>query len=361
MTGLIETGSSNQLAAGRVLSLRQLLIACWLVARILVPLAVLCLIGLGALQLLYLRNPARTDGMRQLSIDHFIVLEQVRRAAEVPTPDIAFFGDSSCLMGIVPEILERAINVRPIQSFCSIGFLGPVGYAHMLGGMIARNAAPKTVVFMFHPITFRRGPSWEYWPAFVLNAGRVAAPALRFPRSALDYLQFEWLSRLIYSPLPGAYSRYYGGEGAFRATIEARQGSAVDPGSGLNLHSLDAVKPVPMAPTGEATDFSTNQDYQNALKVLAETVKKLPPQTSVYLIVSPLPDYTFRPGTMEQRTEAAVEIAAALGVDRGNILKTPATLPAAYFASTTHLNRWGQQVYSGELAKQLSTTLRAGK
>ena len=263
-------------------------------------------------------------------------------------------------MGIVPKILERAINVRPIQSFCSIGYLGPVGYAHMLNKMIARNAAPKAVVFMFHPITFRRGPSWESWPAFVLNAERAAVPALRFPRSALDFLQFEWLSRLIYSPLPGAYSRYYGGEVAFRATIEERQGSAVDPGSGLNVHSLDAVKAV-ATPAGAATDFSTNQDYHNALKVLAETVKKLPPQTSVYLIVSPLPDYTFPPGTMEQRAAAADEIAAALGIDRSHILKTPATLPVAYFSSTTHLNRWGQQVYSNELAKQLSTTLRAGK
>ena len=167
--------------------------------------------------------------------------------------------------------------------------------------------------------------------------------------------------RLIYSPLPGAYSRYYGGEGAFRGTIEARQGSAVDPGSGLNVHSLDAVKTVPTAPSGEATDFSTNQNYQSALAVLAETVKKLPSQTSVYLIVSPLPDYTFRPGTIEQRAERAVEIAAALGVDRSHILNTPATLPVAYFASTTHLNRWGQQVYSGELAKQLATAKAAGK
>jgi hypothetical protein len=319
---------------------------------------VLCLVGLGALHLLYLRNPLRTDGMRRLNIDHFIVLEQIRRSAELPAPNIALFGDSSCLMGVDARIIERTLGVRPVQSFCSIGFLGPAGYAQMLDGMIARNAAPKALIFMFHPATFRREASWEYWPVFVRNAGQAAAPSLRFPHSALDYLEFEWLSRLIYSPLPGAYGRYYGGEGAFRATIEARQGSAIDPNSGLNVAKIEAVRAGPTPPYGEATDFSANQAYHDALKVLGETMKKLPPRTSVYLVVSPLPDYTFQPGTAEQRAEQAANIARALGIDSSHILSTPATLYSAYFASTTHLNRWGQQVFSGELAKQLAQAIK---
>jgi hypothetical protein len=304
--------------------------------------------------LLYLRNPARTDEMRKLSVDHFIVLEQIRRAAEVPAPDIAFFGDSSCLMGVDPRVIERTLDVRPVQSFCSIGYLGPAGYELMLSRMIARKAAPRTLVFMFHPATFRREVVWEYWPAFVMSAGQAAAPALRFPRSSLDYLELEWLSRLIYSPLPAAYGRYYGGEGAFRSAIDARQGSAIDPNTGLNVASLDAIKAVPSPPDGPVTDFSTNQSYRDALKTLAETVRKLLPATSVYLIVSPLPDYTFRPGTLEQRAEQAAEIARALGIENSHILNTPATLYAAYFASTTHLNRWGQRVFSKTLAEAIS-------
>ena len=358
MTGLTESKSSDRLSAGQMISLRQLLHACWLVMRILIPLALLCLAELGVLHLCYLRNPARTDGMRRLSIDHFVVLEQVRRAANVPTPDIAFLGDSSCLFGINPGILERTLDIRPVQSFCSIGYLGPVGYAHMLDAMIARNATPKTLILMFHPDTFRRAADWDYWPAFVLNMGRAAAPRLRFPRSALDYLEFEWLGRLIYSPLPGAYSRYYGGEGAFRATIEARQGSAIDPNTGLQVASMDAIKAAPSAPDGPPADFSANQSYRDALTALGAVIRKLPSTTSVHLIISPLPDHTFAAGTANQRAERAREIARALGIDERHILNTPATLYTAYFASITHLNRWGQQVFSDELAKTLASGTR---
>jgi hypothetical protein len=261
-------------------------------------------------------------------------------------------------MGLDPKLLGRALDGRNVQSFCSIGFLGPAGYARMLDSMIVRNAAPKALVFMFHPVTFRREASWEYWPAFVRNAGQAEAPSLRFPRSALDYLEFEWLSRLIYNPLPGAYGRYYGGEGAFRAAIEARQGSAIDPNTGLNVSRIEAMIASPSPPYGEATDFSINQSYRDALSTLGETIRKLPPRTAVYLIVSPLPDYTFRPGTLDQRAGRAKDIALALGIDNSHILDTPATLYAPYFASTTHLNRWGQQIYSAELAKQLATALR---
>jgi hypothetical protein len=145
-------------------SLQSFMRALGLLARVLLPLAALCLLVLGALHMLYLRNPARTDGMRTLSIDHFIVLEQVERAATLPAAEVAFFGDSSCLMGIDPRLAERELALRPIQSFCSIGFVGPAAYAHMLAGMIERNAAPKVLVFMFHPATFQREPSWEYCP-----------------------------------------------------------------------------------------------------------------------------------------------------------------------------------------------------
>ncbi|KGT73652.1 hypothetical protein MA20_43420 [Bradyrhizobium japonicum] len=358
MIGLIASGTVNRFAGGRLLSLRQLLHVCWLVARYLVPLSVLCLIGLGVLHFLYLRNPARTDGMRQLSIDHFIVLEQIRRAAEVPAPDVAFFGDSSCLMGVDAKAIERALKGKSTQSFCTLAYLGPVGYAKILDDMIIRNAAPKAVFFMFHPAAFRRESSWEYWPAFVMSARQAAPPLLPFPRGALDYLQFEWLSRLIYSPLPAAYGRYYGGEGSFRATINARQGSAIDPNTGLNTASVDAVRAVPTPPSGTAFDLSINQAYRDALKVLSETVKKLPQSTPVYLIVSPLPDYTFGPGSVDQRAERALEIALALGIGSNRILSTPATMCAAYFASITHLNRWGQQVYSAELAKQLAEVVK---
>jgi hypothetical protein len=328
-----------------------------LLARVLVPLVVLSALGLALLHLLYLRNPDRTNGMRHLSIDHFIVLEQVQRAAALPAAKIAFFGDSSCLMGIDPPLLERALDLHAVESFCSIGFLGPAGYAQMLAGLIERNAAPNVLVLMFHPTTFRREPSWEFWPTFVKDGARPTTVPLEFPRSGLDYVEFEWLGRLIYSPLPGAYGLYYGGEGQFRSTLRARQGGAVDPNTGLDISSVEAVHAMPTPPSGTRANFGWNQPYEDALKNLADTIKNLPPQTRVFLVISPVPDWSFGAATAAERSERATEIATALGIGPDHILNTPATMFAPFFSGYTHLNRWGQSVFTSALAKELASKM----
>ena len=40
-----------------------------------------------------------------------------------------------------------------------------------------------------------------------------------------------------------------------------------------------------------------------------------------------------------------------LGIPTDHILNTPSTMYAAYFSSYTHLNRWGQIVFTDELIK----------
>jgi hypothetical protein len=354
---------SGSAPSGPLVLCRASLLSFWralgLLARVLLPLATLCLLALGALHMLYLRNPARTDGMRRYTIDYFIALEQVERAATLPAAEVAFFGDSSCLMGIDPRSMELTLALRPVQSLCSIGYVGPAGYAHMLAGMIERNAVPKVLVFMFHPATFRRETDWEFWPAFVKNAGKAQSPSLRFPHSALDYLEFEWIGRLIYHPLPGAYGRYYGSEGEFRSTIRARQGSAIDPNAGLNIPSLEALRPAATPPAGTTTDFSWNEPYTDALKILGKTIGTLPLQTRVYLVVSPVRDFSFRAESKVQRDERAKQIAALLGIGNDRILPTPGAMFAAFFSNPSHLNRWGQVVFTNTLSKELAAKMAA--
>ena len=66
------------------LSLINLARALSLVAKVVAPIVTLCVAGLAVLHSLYLRNPARTDDMRNLTIDHFVVLEQMKRATALP-------------------------------------------------------------------------------------------------------------------------------------------------------------------------------------------------------------------------------------------------------------------------------------
>lgn len=339
----------------RLLSPAIDLVHAWcLVARVLVPIGILSALGLMILHLLYLRNPARTEVMHS-SVEHLIVMEQVKRSATLPAAEIVFLGDSSCLMGIDALAVERALDLHPVESFCSLGWVGPAGYGQMLAGLIDRNTPPKVLVLMFHPIAFRREPNWDYWSALVDNWERPKKPALGFPRSALDFLAFEWLTRLIYSPLPGAYALYYGSEGSFRSMIRARHGSAVDPSTGLNVSSLRDLRAVPTPPTGKPADFNWNQPYQDSLRTLAEAIKKLGPQTRTYLVVSPVPDWSFPPGTEGKRIQREEQIAAALGITRENILATPDKMFGAYFSGYTHLNRWGQSVFTKALIKAIAS------
>jgi hypothetical protein len=341
---------SSLINLGRALSL---------LARVLAPIAALCLAGLGVLHFLYLRNPMRTDGMHNLNIDHTVVLEQIKRAATLPAAEIAFLGDSSCLMGIDAPSIERALDLHPVESFCSLAYVGPAGYAHMLAGMIDRNAAPKVLVLVFHAAAFRREASWEYWRQFVTNGEKISAPTLHFPRSSLDFLAVEWLGRVIYTPLPGAYALYYGSEMAFRLTIRLRQGSAVDPFTGLDVSSAAALHPAPSAPSGAPADFSWNQAYVDSLRILAEQLRRLPPQTALYLVISPVPDYTYRAETELERGERANQIAAVLGIDPGHILKTPGKMYVAFFAGfINHLNRWGQKEFTRKLIEDLAVLPR---
>ena len=170
---------------------------------------------------------------------------------------------------------------------------------------------------------------------------------------------FEWLGRVIYSPLPGAYALNYGSEMAFRLTIRLRHGSAIDPYTGLNVSSAAALHPAPSAASGAPADFSWNQAYVDSLNVLGEQLKRLPPRTAVYLVISPVPDYTYRAGTELERTERANQIAAALGIDPGHILKTPGKMYAAFFAGfVNHLNRWGQKQFTRKLIEDLAALPR---
>lgn len=328
-----------------------------LLVRAVLPLAALSLVGLALVQAFYLRNPSRTDTIRKFNVDNLMVMEQVQRAATLPAADIAFIGDSSCLMGIRPISIQRTLALAKVQSLCTIGFVGPAGNAHILTGMIERNAAPKVLVYMIHPVAFRLGKGWEIWPEFVKSVGKVEAPALSFPYSALDYIRFEWLSPVIYSPLPEKFGLYYGSEATFRSSIRERQGSAIDPSIGLNVTSLEALRPAPTPPSGPPTDFDWNEPFAEGLKMLGETIKTLPPQTRVYLVISPVADFTLPPEAELQRTKRAKQIAALLGIGEDRILATPAAMPVAYFAGFAHLNRWGQIVFTEALSKVLAAKL----
>src|SRR2546421_598668 len=128
-----------------------------------------------------------------------------RSPCTVGTPDMAFIGDSSCLMGFHVSSLQGLLPTQRIESFCSMGYVGPAGYAAIIDKMVARGATPKKLIIAMHPVQFAREKSWNGWVNFVRDDPLAVPVRVDYPKGGLDYLRTSWLERMIYNPLPGTY------------------------------------------------------------------------------------------------------------------------------------------------------------
>jgi hypothetical protein len=321
------------------------------------PVAVLTVALLGLAYGLYRLDPASTEARRAYSYDRYIVLEQIRRAQTSPSLELAFFGDSSCLMGVDVPLLRERLRAREVESFCNMGYVGPAGWAHMIDSMVARGAPPRATIIALHPVTLAREESWAGWADFVRQDGApTAQPPRTTPQAALDYLNFRFAADVLYTPLPGAFATYYGSNAEFARTIRENGGSVVDPSTGLGF-SAEEVKRAgaeqyPATNPQVRSRFQMNDLGRRDLAILAASLAHLG-RRSVYLIVSPVADYTFPDESRVERERLVAETRSLLTIPAENVVDTPATYPARLFSSDTHLNRWGREVYSEALAAQL--------
>ena len=324
------------------------------VAHKFVPVAVLTAVILGSAHFIYQRDKHQWSR----GIETYIVLEQIRRSERLPAADLAFLGDSSCLFGVhIPTLLQTFPGSR-IESFCTIGFVGPDGYAAMLDKMIARGRQPGKLVLVFNPIQFERDPRWNEWPAFIRTDHFEAPSVLTFPAGGLEYIRLL-MERAVYNPLPGAYAVYYGGKDQFISTIWSEHGSAIEPNRMLDVPSLTAFRAtlpghVLLKPLPGSKPFKMNAEFEKALDSLSATLSKLD-RSRIYLVITPVNSVNAQGGPQSFYGEAGQRIAARLGLDRSQFLDTPSVmLDILYAHYPSHLHRWGRVIYTEQLAKALA-------
>lgn len=339
---------------------RGALRACAILAWSLLPIAAcLCALLFGAYQV-YRLQPTRVElaNSNQNSIDFVIVHRQLARVAAAERASVAFFGDSSCFMGVDPPVLATLLR-RPVEAYCTLAYIGPAGYASSIRRLISGPAQPDIIVLMIHPTQFRREPSWESWPAFVENWTPQPALTQKFPIAGLDYIRLDVLGRSLFKPLPGAYGRFYGGEAQFIDMIDGRGGSAVDPNLGLTERNLGQVDDIVRRSTpqrGPEISFERNDQFRGSVGKLREALRDFDP-ARVFLVISPVPDSNLSESGAAQRAAAGREIAGLLGLPERNFVPTPAALPLAYFSSQTHTTRWGKQHFTKGLGEVLAALL----
>ncbi|WFU24644.1 hypothetical protein QA649_42775 [Bradyrhizobium sp. CB1717] len=325
-----------------------------IVARKFVPVAALAALVLGVAHYIY------QQGKHQWShgVETYIVLEQIRRAERLPAADLAFLGDSSCLMGIHIPTLLQAFPGSDVESFCTIGFVGPDGYGAMLDKMIARGHQPRKLVLVFNPIQYERDPRWNEWANFIRTDHFEAPSSLSFPAGGLEYIR-RLMERAVYNPLPGGYAVYYGGKDQFISTIWREHGSAIDPNRMLDIPSLEAYKAtlpghVFFKPDPKIKPFVMNAEFEKALGALSKTLSKFD-RSKVYLVITPVNSLYAQGGPQSFHVEAGERIAALLGIDRSQFLNTPdMMLDIMYAHYPAHLHRWSRIIYTEELAKALA-------
>lgn len=317
-----------------------------------IPALTLGLLWLGGLWL----SSARPDLLEDIhtpNVDYQIVKAQMRRLTELTDGDIAILGDSSALMGIDPAILEKSLG-RGVESYATLGYVGPQGYAHMLDLLAARPGSVRNVLLVFHPIQFHREQFMEVWIPLLhnWNTRQVASPTL----APLELARSLANRHLVYSPLPGTYAAYYGSPENFVRTIHENKGSAIDPGTGLRQRRLEDVENSPSQGYAnidlgilDITDL-----YRQSLEHLRESIASLGPE-KVYLVLGPLP--LGNDAQAQQRIIGSLrEVAQRLGLPPAHVIlpSRSFTLDNRYFSSTTHLNRHGKQAYTKALAQDLA-------
>ena len=290
------------------------------------------------------------------SVDHLIVDTQLERLREKEPADLVLLGDSSCLMGIAAPLVAEQLNLE-VENYCTIGYVGPAGYASMLNDIKPGSRHPHWIVVALNPAQFVRQPSWESWVGYVASASQRR---IRHPPTVKDAFGFgrRSVNRLLaYEPLPGRFALYYGGTASVQAELRNSRGSMLDPGYGLRFASLQALKASADRPNlGSIAELTPNQAFLDALRVLQLSVTRFG-RRDVFLLITPVPEGVLDSRGVAELNAARKAIGHTLGLTPENVLDMPLQLPAAYFSSQTHLNQWGRIRYTEYLAEVLQARI----
>jgi hypothetical protein len=315
---------------------------------------ILCILLLIVFGLWYRHDFYDTD-FADYSIEGIILKEQILRANTLQDTDLLIIGDSSGLMGIDARNLSKQLGGLRVESLCSMAWVGPAGYAEMLEKTYNAGNRPKILMLVFNYAQFDRKSEWEVWEK--MAAENPLHPKHIPAKGAIRQIYAKIIEPVAYNPLPGAYGQFYGDANAFSLFIRNNNGTAIDPNAGLDVHSLDELQQVNANYSRKqdvAIDYTANQLFYAKLGDLS---KCLPQFDSVYMLVTPVPDSNYDSGSANTRQLTISKIAELLNVPDNHIMNLPPYLPAYYFSTGTHLNKWGREYYTDLLANYLKNNV----
>lgn len=288
-----------------------------------------------------------------LDMDRTILLHQSWAASQRHNAQILLVGDSSCLMDVDTPRLS-AILAKPTLNLATFSYVDLESHAHLVNRFAQINPDQlDTVVLLIHPQTLRLGESSTHHTALLRTALSLQSTNKTLnstfqptsPRPwirtvdllGVNLVRERLFGRLIPIPLPGQYGRAYGFTHDLWRKLTAQQGSLVDP------HTFDPAK------TPANTEYRIAPRFQ---KEAQQFHKICPPNARIAVGLTPLPASIAQPDNDRVYREMLNNLGRWLDADI-LLTKLPTTMPDAQFATLTHLNAHGRQLFTTLLAEEL--------
>lgn len=289
------------------------------------------------------------------ALEYAIVEEQLQRSKTIAHADILVVGDSSGLMGVDAPLLGRLLGGKKVENLCTLGYVGPAGYASLLERYFQRGLKAETVILLMHGVSLNRPEKeWEGWQDMVVDERDFRGGAENSWKGVRAKLNEVAFGRLFTLPMPGAWGGFYGTSFEVRDAIRTHAGSLYEPVWRLPLQP-EAVKASISAGFVHHTQLSKSAEER--LTIFADKAVAFPVDRIVFGFTPTYLSLKSAPSLAEvKQTVAQVEGLLRAKIRHFDRLELEPFEADGYFATETHLNRVGREHFTHELA----TLLRAG-
>lgn len=279
-------------------------------------------------------------------LEGIIVREQLRRSTVV-RPQLLILGDSAALMGVDVRRLGQELHLQ-VESLATLGWVGPAGYAQLLDAVVQRAGPPEWVVVLMCGVSLALSEEQFAQAGYEMRVLSGTASGEEVTRASMrDRIYERLFSPLLDPPLPGRYGFYYGWPADIAATLERGHGSMVDP-SVSNTASL--------APSYR---FEVSPAVSGRLRLFGHALRARGTARRRLFGTMPLPQTAVGPDSDATRRQALSQVMLTLHFPENSILDLPLALPYTQFASLTHLNAAGREVFTEILSRALRQRIEA--
>jgi len=284
-------------------------------------------------------------------VDQTILAHQAESSVSRHEADILLIGDSSCLMDCSARRLETLLPNHKVLNLGTLSYLDLRVYGDLLRRYTQTNPGQlRAVVVLVHP-EMLNGVDAAPYHVDALNALFRGADHCEtetvYDRLScwlgLEILRGRLLNRLLPTPLPQSYGRFYGFNTGLRRYLAQNNGSAIDPRP-----------PLPKSAGTRSATYSLSDKLEASSRGFKSAV---PPGIRLIVGITPVPDTHVSAG-FRLRYQQMVAVWSQWMKADATLTNLPPTLPAPLFGSATHLSQPGTRYYTKTLARALAPLIQ---